>query len=292
MKVALVVIGRLENKYVIEFVEYYKQLGIDTIFIVDNNNDDEEWFEEILTKEYILQNSINIIHYRGYKNIANFQIDTYIKIYDKFKDRFDWFMFLDFDEFLTLTEDKNIKDYLSRDCFKNYNQILINWKIYTDNDLVYYDGRPCLERFTTPMDIYKNIEYSSLSENMHVKCIIRGNIENINMENPHYTYNEILNKTTCNNKGEKIKDENVSTCQPIDYTLAYIKHFTTKTIDEWINNKLKRGVADRDYNVFLYTYPIERFFKYNNVTIEKIQYLKEKGIDIDLDKINNWHIDN
>ena len=292
MKVALIVIGRLENRYAVEFIGYYKKLGIDTIFIVDNNNHDEEWFEEVLSDEYRQKNSINIIHYRGHQDILNFQIDTYVKIYNKFKDKFDWFMFLDFDEFLTLTEDKNIKDYLSRDCFNNYNQILINWKIYTDNNLIYDDGRPCLERFTMPMDIYKNIEYRNIPENMHVKSIIRGNIDNINMGNPHYVYNDLLNKTTCNNCGEKINDENVSTCQPINYKLAYIKHFTTKTIDEWLNNKLKRGVGDRNYDLFLCTYPIERFFKYNDVTIEKIQYLKNKGIEIDLNFIENWFIDN
>ena len=292
MKIALIVIGRLENRYAIEFIEYYKKLGIDTIFIVDNNNDDEEWFEEVLSESYIEKNSIKIIHYRGYQDIVNFQVNTYLKIYEKFKDKFDWFMFLDFDEFLVLNEDKTIKDYLSRECFKDYNQILINWKIYTDNNLIYDDGRPCLERFTTPMPIYKKVEYTKLAENMHVKCIIKGNLDNLCMENPHFVYSNLLERTTCNNNGKKVNEENVSTCQPIDYTLAYIKHFTTKTIDEWVNNKLKRGVGDRDYNLFLCTYPIERFFKYNDITIEKIQYLKEKDINIDLDKINNWYIDN
>ena len=41
MKVALVTIGRLENRYAVEFVEYYKQLGFDRMssFYFEKNLD-------------------------------------------------------------------------------------------------------------------------------------------------------------------------------------------------------------------------------------------------------------
>lgn len=289
MKVALIVIGRLENRYAPEFVEYYKQLGVDTIFIIDNNKDGEEHFEDVL-QQYINENLVHIINYRNVNTGYSFQVNKYINTYKKYKDKYDWFIFLDFDEYLTLKEDKTIQEYLSRDCFKDFNQILINWKIYTDNDLLYDDGRPCLERFTTPMDILKFVEYKDKPENMHVKCIIRGNLTDINMKIPHYVSGELINITTCDNKGDKIQEKHVDAFQTINYKLAYIKHFTTKTLDEWITNKFKKGVGDRNYDSFLSTYPIERFFKYNNITPEKIQYLKDKGIKLDLDKVINWYI--
>lgn len=288
MKVALVVIGRLENRYAVEFVEYYKQLGIDTIFIVDNNYDGEEYFEDVLQK-YIDEKFIYVLHYRNNQE-EYLQVNMYIKIYQKFKTQFDWFMFFDFDEFLTLTEDKNIKDYLSRDCFKDKNQILINWKIYTDNNLIYDDGRPCLERFTTPMDIYKCVGYKNIAENMHVKCILRGNINSdIIMKDPHHANGTIINQTSCNNKGDIIPEYYCGPWQEINYELAYIKHFTTKTIDEWFSIKYKKGVGDRDLESFFETYPKERFFKYNDITDEKLNYLKDKGIKINFDELNHWY---
>ena len=288
MKVALITMGRLENRYAIEYVEYYKQLGIDTIFIVDNNHDGEEYFEDVLQK-YINDKFIYILHYRNIEE-KYFQVNMYMKIYQKFKDKFDWFIFLDFDEFLTLTKDSNIKEYLNRKEFIGINQILINWKIYTDNDLIYDDGRLCLERFITPMDVNKCVEYKNIPENMHVKCIIRGNIDNVVMRDPHHVNGSIINQTTCNNCGKIVPEYYCGPWQNINYELAYIKHFTTKTIDEWFTTKYKKGVGDRDIKTFLTTYPIERFFKYNNITKEKIDYLKEKDIDINLDKINNWWI--
>ena len=290
MKVALVVIGRLENRYANEFIEYYKYLGVDTIFIVDNNDKDEEYFEDVL-QSYIDDKFVYVLHYRGVKQ-EYFQVNMYMKIYQKFKDKFDWWIFLDFDEFLTLTEDKNIKDYLNRKEFENTNQILINWKVYTDNDLVYDDGRPCLERFTTPMEINKCVEYKNIPENTHVKCIIRGGLTNVIMRDPHHTNSEIINQTTCNNKGDLIPEYYCGPWQSINYDLAYIKHFTTKTIDEWFTIKLKKGVGDRNIETFLKTYPLERFFKYNNVTQEKIDYLINKGIKVNItqEKIDNWWI--
>ena len=156
MKVALVCCGRLENMYALEWVEYYKQLGIDNIFICDNNFDsdkDTEHFEDVL-QSYINDGFVII---KNYRNFPGVQMPCYHNTYYEISKDYDWIMFLDFDEFLILKKDKNIKDYLSRGCFKDANQILINWQTYTDNDLIYDDGRPCLERFTATMDLDKTI---------------------------------------------------------------------------------------------------------------------------------------
>ena len=282
MKVALIVIGRLENRYAKEFVEYYKYIGFDHIFIIDNNYDGEEHFEEVL-QSYIDDQFITIIDYRnkcGEGWNKSIQVISYIDTYEKIKNDYDWIFFCDFDEFLMLKEDNNIKDYLSRECFKDANQILINWKIYTDNDLVYDDGRPCLERFTKQMPIYKCIEYD-YPENKHVKPIIRGGLSDLLIYTPHNFYNWLLRCTTYNNSGYHFDGIDViNGVININYDLAYVRHFTTKTIDEWINNKCNRGTADRKKTDFNATYPILRFFKYNEITPEKLNYLKERGFDI------------
>ena len=179
---------------------------------------------------------------------------------------------MDFDEFLTLVKDNNIKDYLSRDCFKNANQILINWKIYTDNDLVYDDGKPCLERFTTPMEKDKIIEHIGIKQNEIVKTIIRTKLNNIQLNTVHLFDSELLKQTTYNNIGNKINE--LKYWQPINWDLSYIKHFTTKTIEEWIKNKQIRGTGARSMSMFKLTYPVFLFFKYNKMTKEKHEYIK------------------
>lgn len=281
MKVALVCCGRLENRYVIEFVEYYKQLGFDHIYIADNNRDNEEYFEEVL-QSYIDDHFVTIYDYRHINGYV--QYVAYIDIYNKISNEYDWIAFYDFDEYLTFTEDSNIKEYLGRKCFKDANQILINWKTYTDNDLIYDDGRSCLERFTEPMELYKKAELNDWCiTNEIIKCIIKSKLKDIQLKTVHLFTNDILKSTTYNSIGELVN--NIKYWQPIHYELAYIKHFTTKTIDEWINNKLKRGTGDRTDSQFKETYNIERFFKYNEVTKEKLKYLKDHNIDIN--KLHN-----
>lgn len=39
LKIAICAIGRLENAYVEEFVQWYEKMSFDKIFIYDNNHD-------------------------------------------------------------------------------------------------------------------------------------------------------------------------------------------------------------------------------------------------------------
>ena len=49
-KICLCVLGKNENLYIKEFIEYYKKYGVDKIFLYDNNDKDGERFEEILSQ--------------------------------------------------------------------------------------------------------------------------------------------------------------------------------------------------------------------------------------------------
>ena len=274
MKVALCVCGRLGNRYVSEYVKHYKNLGFDHIYIADNNRDGEENFKDVLQSD-IDENFVTLYDYSHLTAFTDLIYTYFTDMYNKLSNEYDWIAFFDMDEFLTLVKDTNIKDYLSRECFKNANQILINWKTYTDNDLIYDDGRPCLERFTTPMDINKYVQYGNIKENLHIKCIVRTKIANVKCESVHYLSAELLENTTYNNCGTKIMP---GAFQEINYELSYIKHFFTKTIDEFINNRIKKWV-NWDFHNFVFT--LNNFFKVNNLTQEKINYLIQNGYNVD-----------
>ena len=262
MKVALCCIGRLENQYAVEYVEYYKSIGFDKIFIYDNNHDGEEHFEDVL-QTYIDDGFVTVIDYRN-KEAA--QLSAYNDCYSKYGNEYDWIAFFDFDEFLTLVKDKDIKSYLSH--FDGFQGVKINWMVYTDNGLVKNDGRKVLERFTTPMEYDNGVTYK-FPENYHVKSVLRTGNNFIWKETPH------------NIRGVKYsasngKPTNDSPFQPYNYEYAYIKHFPTKTIEEFINGKLKRGVADRTNESYINSVDrIGYFFKINEKTDEKEKYIDE-----------------
>ena len=66
IKVCLCIMGKEENLYAKEYVEHYKKLGYNHIFLYDNNELNGERFEDVL-KEEINEGFVSIINFRGKK---------------------------------------------------------------------------------------------------------------------------------------------------------------------------------------------------------------------------------
>ena len=133
-----------------------------------------------------------------------------------------------------------------------------------DNDLVYQDNRPLLERFTREMKYYDYGQYS-FPVNYHVKSIIKYN-DKLVCGHPHYF--------KCDYKCYNCKDEEVkgdSAFMTPNYDVCYIKHFFTKTAEEYYKYKMCRMRCDIDLKNY---YDIPIFFKYNTFSDEKYRVLK------------------
>ena len=267
IKVCLCTIGKKENLYASEFVNHYKKIGCDKVFIYDNNDIGDEKFKDVLN-EQISNNFVKIINYRGYRGKRQHpQFDAFIDCYERNKNKYNWLSFFDFDEFLELKRHKNIKEYLNDKRFKKCSNIKINWLSFSDNNLLYYENIPVQKRFTTPSYYFYR--------NKIIKSTVRGSLK-INywkgMKNPHTSNNNI---TACNSMG-KIIDPKKPYSKPFSYKFSYIKHYSTKTIEEYCY-KSKRGRSD--ILVKLNKKTLEKYFKYffklNKKTKEKINYFKK-----------------
>jgi hypothetical protein len=272
MKVAICAIARLENNYLRECVEYYLKLGVDTIFLGDNNEESEEHFEDVIG-DYIESKFVNVINVRGLKE--NIQMILYDNIYKIFNDIYDWIGFFDIDEFLEITNDLTLKETLSKDIYKNFDFIRINWECYDDNDLVRVidNNYNVQERFTHPM--------ANKVLNVQTKAFIRGGL-NLEIISPHgptlvslesFIISDInKNLRCCNSAGEPC--ENDVEIQNLTYQNFKIKHYL-KTIEEYINLKIKRGYPNNWANRGKLFLVPEYFFTYNKRTPEKEQYINQ-----------------
>ena len=182
MKTLVCSIGRLENRYIREWVEYYKNLGFTNIVLYDNNYDGEEHFEDVIG-DYIESGFVILKDYRNQKVC---QIKAYNECYEEYGKLYDWIAFFDCDEFLTLKKRNTIEEYLSALYFKRYDMIHINWMCYSDNDLVRYEDKPVLERFTTPLPYDTKVAYN-FPENNHVKSIVRGGLRKFEFTQASHT---------------------------------------------------------------------------------------------------------
>lgn len=254
MKIGLVAIGRLENDYASEFVEHHLKVGFDKVIIYDNNHRGEEYFETVL-QGYIDAGNVEIVPFR---DVERAQRDAYNDAYARFSDAFDWLAFFDFDEFLCLPHGR-LKELLAT-VPNDYDCMMVPWVIMTDNGLVRNDGRPLMERFTESL-----VHPSTLG-----KCIVRTRIHCLCFaKSVHVPSRPVLRCCTPTLQPAEQRNR-----QPQDTSVAYLKHFSTKTIEEWLTNKWPKGAAGVTYSRFTEQYK-DYFFRFNERTAEKEAFMKK-----------------
>ena len=266
LKVCVCTLGKDENKYIREFVEHYKNIGVDKIYLYDNNELDGERFENIIG-DYINNKFVDIINWRGVKGTS-----TYYRImdscYQEHYNKYDWLIFYEIDEFLYTKNYKNIKEYLTEEKFNECGTIQLNWVHMSDNNQILYENKTLKERFPK---IGKNVDKFKFNKICYIKTIIRGHLYNINI-----THNHILseNVKACDGFGRKSRVKGIISLYP-DYKLNYIKHYYGKSVQEFIE-KINRGDLLRGNEQKIVEWAIEKYFYINEITPEKIKYIQAK----------------
>ena len=255
MKIALIGIGRLENEYAREWVSHHLALGFDSIIICDNNHDGEERFEDVL-QDGIEKGQVTVLNYR---NIEKAQRGAYNECYQRYNRQFDWLAFFDFDEFLCINErlPQDIHTLLER--YGKWQVVMVPWLTMTDGGLLHNDHRPCMERF----------KEANLRESIAAKCIVRGGISGLRFTNSvHIPMQPVLR--ICDTLGNARKQNRFGSPNT---EVCYLKHFTTKTVEEYMENKWRKGAAGVTYETFRQQYA-DYFFRINERTAEKEAVIK------------------
>jgi glycosyltransferase involved in cell wall biosynthesis len=249
MKSAICAIARNEEDYLLEWITYHLNLGFDHIFLCDNNDPGDDSTFRLCTGQP-WEKQITIIDYRG--RIAA-QLTAYNECYTAIRKDFDWVAFIDVDEFITFGTEcpyRNINQYLGN--IKEFNVIFINWMYYGDNEKVHQEKEDVITRFPLPIP--------DCDENKHIKSIIKTSADIKFVRNPHCPDGQVQICDDCQypiSQSEPFK-------QP-SFKNLYIRHYGTKTIEEFIKNKMLRGAADQNNN----PYKIDLFYRINKHTKEK-----------------------
>lgn len=282
MKSALVTIAKNEELYLRDWITYHSCLGFDEIYVVDNS-------DEGVTTQFNLCNyyskiyPVKCIYCCGRETLKNMglQQGVYKNVYNYIKENskdIDWIAYIDVDEYLYL-DGMSINNFLCQDKFKYVDLIHVNWKCYGDNDLVNYEPRPVTERFTKPLpiDAMYNNQFigKDIFVNMHVKSIVRVNDKEPVFDSVHtFHYDKDIKGNCVNVAGEPV-DCRLS-YQAICYNGGHIKHFVTKSTEEFIERRLKDNPRiDGDFNRDK-TVEIESYFNINTKTYSKIKLIEQK----------------
>jgi len=283
-RIALCGLAKNENLYIREWVEHYLKIGVDTIFLYDNNDINGERFDEVID-DYIKSGKVVICNVRGeekaFRNKTKklLQERVYEECYNKNKTSYDWFFFFDIDEFLCITDGSSAKTFLSLPKFNDVTTILVNWMNYGDSGNVRYDNRPIQERFTKP-----GYDVKWLRPNTQCKTILRGGNKKLISTHTHKL--QIEGSVIANADGKILDKSKIMRLGPeIDektYKSAYLKHYVTKTIEEYLIRYTGRGkigtYKNKDVNDvprYSLTEVVNNFFMINEKTKEKLDVVKE-----------------
>lgn len=240
MKVALVCIAKEEDNYIHEWLNYYLNIGIDCIYVYQNN-----WRVNILNEQ------IKLIPFDGECK----QLPAYNDFLSKYKGEYDWVCFFDVDEFLVLKKHNNIKEFINE--YSNYDSIAINWVLFGNNNMeeIINNNYSVIERFTKRQNCV----------NRHIKVIVKMDSNARYTQQPHSTSLPWVDTNYCIGNG------------PFNYAgdnnIAQINHYFCKTKKEFIN-KLNKGRADISSNV---SRPITDFDLHNKNDIDDFLALELKN---------------
>lgn len=244
-------VGKDEEDYLDEWIQHHLSIGFDYIVFYDNNDNDKQW--------QVYRKYDRVIPFK-ITNSKYLQLKAYSHFFTNLANNFDYVACLDCDEFICFNPNQPIQN-IKNLCIHDYYHL--NWVIMDDNDLLYKDNRPLLKRFTRPCDI-NSFGHYTFPVNSHVKSIIKCRNKNLRYIHPHYFNCDM----PCYN-AEQQKVNGSSPFMNLNLNVAYIKHFYTKSAEEYKNNKMKHLRADQGTPL----YDVEHFFKYNKFTPEKINIL-------------------
>lgn len=272
MKAVICAIAKYEYDYIKEWVEYHLNIGFDKIIIYDNNDLDGEKYDELLS-EFIEKEQVELRDVRGQRAMQRV-------VYNEFyhNDDFDWVAIIDIDEFITInkTKYKSIKEFIEKN--STADAIFLYWQTYGDSGKTYPEKSnkqvSILKQYNKPSNKYALIDNALKSQNSWGKSIIKKGLQ-INYLHEHFVTDPVtLNYVDCFGKEVSpylfYPDESYVEST---YKECYIKHLYTKSLQEYIDCKVKRPAANSLGEMH---FP-SKYFKVNDINEDKRKYLESIG---------------
>lgn len=252
MKTCIFVVIKDEQEYIEDFIRYHINLGIDTLFIFE---DIDSTSHKSITDKYkqvslhSVKDIIPIDAIMHMKEVGKFQYN-YIKngllwIRDNFD--YDWCFCIDSDEYITATEP--LQDVLT--AFQDYDGILLYWKNFGCSGHLkkpIYD-KPIWEIYTKECGYaISDLKFKQLTK----MCYNMKRLKEEYIVSNHYALGNWVRT-----------DYRVRRIDPPSFERMYIRHYITKSWEEYKWKLDKRGMMcknHRKYDDFFEMQP-----EYNNI---------------------------
>ena len=207
-----------DENYLEQFIIYYHLIGVEHFYIYDNQSK-----IPIIKRlnHYFFKNICTIFEIKG--NCQ--QMNAYNHCISYTKNRVNWLLILDGDEFIYLKKHKNINQFL--DDYKDYYALGLNWLMFGSSFHEKKQKGLIIDKYT----------YCENNQNQHIKTICKPKYVTY-IINPHYVETTKPNLIVDTHKrvisGPFNKNENSD--------IAVIYHYWGKSMED-MEEKIKRGRA-------------------------------------------------
>lgn len=231
-----------------EWIEYHLIVGVDHFYLYNNNSDDN--FREIL-QPYIDKSLVTLIEW-------NFpppsQFPAYKHFFDNYWSETQWIAYIDLDEFICPFKETTIKDWINK--YKNYSSIVLYWKQFGTSGKIYNDNEKLItEQYTICWEKYFSIGKTIVNTDYIVSDFSAKNLHA--MATSIKLFGFIISIPPINEfkKFIKFKSNRIGFWRSTKDFTAQINHYGTKSYNNYIFNKTKRGDVNnhvRDLETFFW----------------------------------------
>ena len=241
-----------EQEYLKEWIDYHLNLGINYIFILEDFDstshkeitDKYSNIKLIRAEEFLNEKQLQqAVELKKSSAPQNFYLKLALNHIKKRHSYIDWCFIIDNDEFLTLEEGKTLADIFVE--FQNYDAFVMHWECYGANNLVFkpdYSKKGVVETYTKPAE-GEMID----ADRAQVKtCYNMNKYRDGYLFNMHIPTGKCVNK--CNTNHEAYLDKT--------YKNIYIRHYITRSLEEYLWKKESRGQQERHDDILKMFYSL------------------------------------
>ncbi|WP_428243101.1 glycosyltransferase family 2 protein [Gynuella sp.] len=231
MKTAIIAIIKNEADCLLEWIAYHLVIGIDHFVIANNDSTDES---ANILKKLTKLGIVTTVDFPTRWNVKP-QLPAYRKLLSICPEWVDLVAIIDADEYITLMdEDQTIQPLINR-LFANPDTaaVAMQWACFGSAGQLFREEGMVIERFNRQSD-------PKFTANLNYKTIARKEAVS-NFNNPHFV--SLLSGQYVNTRGEPLNSKKEGVAQQLVWDHLRVNHYVTKSLEEFILGKSKRGSA-------------------------------------------------
>lgn len=258
-ELSIVAIAKNEGEYIEEWLAYYKSVGVDRVYLYENNGTDnmKEKVRPFIDSGFVV--------YNDFPGDAK-QLPAYNHAIQEYGHKTRYMAMVDCDEFLMPTQAQfDLANAVKTvfDTTVHSGGIGINWCVYGSSNKFKKEPGLVMERFKMRANdqAWNNKLIKTIVDPRLVKCFV----------SPHFAVYR-LGAWCVDTKGHRVGTWYIN---DVDFSVLRCNHFFCKSVEEF-RNKQARGLADR----VGIKYDMTKFEKYNVNDIEDL------SMDVYVSKVN------